>query len=399
MSDLSNLSGAPILVINTGSSSLKVGLYAERNQKEELLLDGLADGIGRSRGALTIRDGTGKVLRSEGVAATTQHDALRTMVGWLRELAPQEPAAVGHRVVHGGPRLTEHQRITPEVLAELRACVHFAPLHIPLALELIDAAQAAYPEVPEFACFDTAFHRTMPETAARFALPRELYDRGVRRYGFHGLSYESIVYQLQRELPHRVVIAHLGSGASLAAVRDGRSVDTTMGLTPTGGIPMATRCGDLDPGVLLYLLRQEGATADTLEQMLNHDSGLKALSGGTADMRDLEAAAAKGDSEAQLAVEVFCGRIAQTIAGFATELGGLDLLVFTGGIGEHSQQVRAAVCSRLEFLGVSLDAANNQAHTSMISCAQSGIRVAILPSEEDRQIARHCRALLMSSSG
>ena len=398
MSDTS----ATILVINTGSSSLKLGLYMERGGEEQLLLDGLADGIGRGGGVLTMRDGAGKVLRSEGLAATTQHDALREVVRWLGELAPTKPAAIGHRVVHGGPRLTEHQRITPEVLQELQACVHFAPLHIPLALVLIGEAQAAYPNVPEFACFDTAFHRTIPETAARFALPRELYDKGVQRYGFHGLSYESILYQLGHrigsELPRRIVLAHLGSGASLAAVLDGRSVDTSMGLTPTGGIPMATRCGDLDPGVLLYLLRQEGATADTLEQMLNHDSGLKALSGGVADMRDLETAAAKGDNKAQLAVEVFCGRIAQTIAGYATELGGLDLLVFSGGIGEHSQQVRAAVCSRLEFLGVRLDAANNRAHASTISCAESSVRVAIIPSEEDRQIARHCRALLTSSS-
>lgn len=400
---MSDMSDASILVINTGSSSLKLGLYAERDGEEELLFDGFADGIGRGSGTLTMRDRAGTVLRSTDLAAATQHEALHAMVLWLGELATPRPSAIGHRVVHGGPRLTEHQRITPEVLRELRACVHFAPLHIPMALKLIDEAQAAYPEVPEFACFDTAFHRSIPEAAARFALPEELYARGVRRYGFHGLSYESILYQLQHtngsELPRRIVMAHLGSGASLAAVRDGRSVDTTMGLTPTGGIPMATRCGDLDPGVLLYLLRQEGATVDSLEQMLNHDSGLKALSGGMSDMRDLEAAAAKGDGKAQLAVEVFCGRIARTIAGFATELGGLDLLVFSGGIGEHSQQVRATVSERLEFLGISLDAASNETHASTISCAQSSVRVAVVTSEEDRQIARHCRALLTSSSG
>ncbi|HEX4652601.1 MAG TPA: acetate/propionate family kinase [Granulicella sp.] len=407
---------APILVINTGSSSLKLGLYAEREGQEHLLFDGLADGIGRSSGTLTMRDANGQLLRSEILTSTSQHEALREAVQWLTELSPGMPCAIGHRVVHGGPRLTTHQRITPEVLEQLRQCVHFAPLHIPMALQLIEEAQSAYPQIPEFACFDTAFHRTMPEAASRFALPRALYEQGIRRYGFHGLSYESIVYKLGEEqlgeeqlgngLPARTVIAHLGSGASLAAVRNGRSVDTSMGLTPTGGIPMATRTGDLDPGVILYLLRQEHAAGDStvdsvvdlMEALLNHDSGLKALSGGKADVRDLEAAADAGDSEAQLALEVFCGRIAQTVAAYTAVLGGLDLLVFAGGVGEHSARVRGAVCGALGFLGVTLDQASNQSHAATISTAGSKVRVRIVASEEDRQIARHCRALLGSAA-
>jgi acetate kinase len=392
------MSDASILVINTGSSSLKLGLYAEGGGEEQLLFDGLADGVGRSSGTLVMRDAHGRVLRSQSLASTTHHDALREAVHWLGELSPGTPCAIGHRVVHGGPRLTTHQRITPELLQELQYCVHFAPLHIPLALKLIEEAQSAYPQAPEFACFDTAFHATIPEAAARFALPRALYDQGVRRYGFHGLSYESIVYQLGGDLPGRTVIAHLGSGASLAAVREGRSVDTSMGLTPTGGIPMATRCGDLDPGVILYLLRQQNATADSLESLLNHDSGLKALSGGRADMRDLEAAADTGDSEAQLALEVFCTRIRKTIAAYAAVLGGLDMLVFAGGIGEHSARVRGTVCSGLAFLGIALDQPGNQAHAKTISTAASKVHVGIVPSEEDRQIARHCRALLRTAS-
>jgi acetate kinase len=392
------MSDASILVINTGSSSLKLGLYAERDGEEQLLFDGLVDGVGRSSGMLEMRDGNGRVLRSQNLASATHHDALREAVRWLGELSPGTPCAIGHRVVHGGPRLTTHQRITPEVLQELNQCIHFAPLHIPLALKLIEEAQSAYPQVPEFACFDTAFHRTIPEAAARFALPRALYDQGVRRYGFHGLSYESLVYQLGQDLPGRTVIAHLGSGASLAAVREGRSVDTSMGLTPTGGIPMATRCGDLDPGVILYLLRQQNATADSLESWLNHDSGLKALSGGKADMRDLEAAADTGDSEAQLALEIFCTRIRKTIAAYAAVLGGLDMLVFAGGIGEHSARVRGTVCSGLEFLGIALDQPGNQAHAKTISTDASKVRIAIVPSEEDRQIARHCRALLRATT-
>jgi acetate kinase len=246
---------APILTINTGSSSLKFGIYLQRNGKEELQLDGLADGIGRDSGKLEIKDGAGRVLRSESARFPDASRALASAKNWLAELSPGKPCAVGHRVVHGGPRLLAHQRITPAVLAELRACVHFAPLHIPAALSLIEAAAKTYPDVPQFACFDTVFHATMPQLASRYALARELFDEGMRRYGFHGLSYESIVSQLGTELPRRAVIAHLGNGASLAAVSDGRSIDTSMGLTPTGGIPMGTRSGDLDPGVALYLMR------------------------------------------------------------------------------------------------------------------------------------------------
>jgi len=385
---------ASILVINTGSSSLKLGLYVQQEGKEQILFDALADGIGQGSGRMQLRDAEGRVLRNELHAAATQHEALKQAVIWLKEFGQQTPVAIGHRVVHGGPNLTTHQRITPKLVEELKRCVHFAPLHIPIAIQLIEEAQKVFPEVPEFACFDTAFHTTMPESASRFPLPRELFGQGIRRYGFHGLSYESIVSQLGSELPKRTVIAHLGSGASLAAVRDGHSVDTSMGLTPTGGIPMATRTGDLDPGVLLFLLRTTHATADSLEELLNKDSGLKALSGGKADMRELEEAADHGDTKAQLAIEIFCARIRETVAAYAAVLGGIDLLVFTGGIGEHSARVRRNVCEGLGFLGVAFDDAKNTAHAPNISTRESGIRVAIVPAEEDLQIARHCRAML-----
>lgn len=394
------MSESPILVINTGSSSLKLGLYVQQDGDERLLFDGLADGIGRPNGTLVLKDSDGKTLRSEKLISATQQDALREASGWLRELAQAPPSAVGHRVVHGGPRLVEHQRITPEVLRELHACVHFAPLHIPMALQLIEAVEHAYPELPQFACFDTAFHAEMPQTASRFALPGEMFDEGIRRYGFHGLSYESIVHRLRTEpggVPARVVIAHLGSGASLAAVKEGRSVDTSMGLTPTGGIPMATRAGDLDPGVLLYLLRVKGATADSLEELLNHDSGLKALSGGKSDMRELEAAADGGDVQAKLAIDVFCMAIRKTVAGYAAVLGGLDLLVFAGGIGEHSALVRREVCLGLSFLGIGYDDANSRASSGILSTPQSKVGVRIIESEEDLQIARHCRVMLQAA--
>jgi acetate kinase len=392
------MSDDSILVINTGSSSLKIGLYGAQDGDEGLLLDGLASGIGQSTATLELKDAQGRVLRSEALGLGSEGDALNQAAQWLSELSENKPCAVGHRVVHGGPRLLTHQRITPAVLTELKSCLHFAPLHIPLALQLIERAQQSYPRLPQFACFDTAFHTTIPEGAARFALPRELFAEGIHRYGFHGLSYESIVHQLGQGLPPQTVIAHLGSGASLAAVKHGRSVDTTMGLTPTGGIPMATRSGDLDPGVLLYLLRQKGMNADSLEDLLNHNSGLKALSGGMGDMRDLEAAADTGDAEAQLAIEVFCASIRKVIAAYAAVLGGLDLLVFAGGIGEHSPRIRRSVCQGLQFLGISIDDRANQLPAGRISPEPSKVAVAVIPSQEDRQIARHCRALMQQNS-
>jgi len=386
-----------ILVVNTGSSSLKFGLYAERDGEEKVLLDGLADGIGQSSGTLEVKDGAGKTLRSENLGFASRHDALSHAARWLDELSPGKPYAIGHRVVHSGPRLVQHQRITPAVVAELQACVHFAPLHIPLAIQLISEAEQSYPDVPEFACFDTAFHCTMPETAARFPLARKLFDEGIRRYGFHGLSYESIVHQLGDKLPSRTVMAHLGSGASLAAVKDRRSIDTSMGLTPTGGIPMATRTGDLDPGVLLYLQRAKRMDADSLETLLNRDAGLAALSGGTGDMRQLQTAADKGDKDAQFAIEVFCLSIRKVVAAYAAVLGGLDMLIFAGGIGEHSAQVRSGVCEGLRFLGILIDEQRNESNQGTVSDSSSAVGVSIVTSQEDRQIARHCRAMMRNS--
>jgi acetate kinase len=388
------MSDGSILIINAGSSSLKFGLYEQRDAEERLLLDGVADGVGRSNGRIELRDVHGQTLRSENASVASVDDAMGYAAKCLTEFSKSKPCAVGHRVVHGGPDLLTHQRITPALLEELRRCVHFAPLHIPIALQLIQSAERSYPDVPQFACFDTAFHRTIPEVAARFPLPRDLFDEGIHRYGFHGLSYESIVHQFGEDLPSRTVIAHLGNGASIAAVKDGRSVDTSMGLTPTGGIPMATRSGDLDPGVLLYLLRVKQMNPDSLEDLLNRRSGLTALSGGDGDMRDVEAAAASGNREAKMAIEVFCAAIRKEIAAYTAVLGGLDMLVFTGGIGEHSAPVRSSVCHGLAFLGVSIDDLANQSHSGAISTKQSKVRVCVMSSQEDIQIARHCRTMM-----
>jgi len=295
----------------------------------------------------------------------------------LRSFAKTPPVAVGHRVVHGGPHLREHQLITPQLLSTLEASVHFAPLHIPAALALIHQAQQALPDTPQFACFDTAFHRTLPEVAAHLPIPTRLHDAGVIRYGFHGLSCESVMHRLS-PIPERAIIAHLGNGSSITAVRNGKSVDTSMGLTPTGGIPMSTRSGDLDPGVLVYLLRNEKLSADALEQLLNRQCGLFAFSNGESDMQALLAREAAGEPTATLAIDAFCTAIRKTIGAYAALLGGLDLLVFTGGIGQRSQVIRERICQNLGFLGL---AANSS-------------KVLALPAEEELQIARHTRVLL-----
>ena len=383
----------PILAINSGSSTLKFGLFVEDGAGEHALVKGNADGIGRDSGTLEILDGDGKTLRSEQKKYGSQSDALSEIAASLSSLGFPKPAAVGHRIVHGGPRLRDHTRITSDVLVTLEASVHFAPVHIPTALTLIRHAEKVYPDLPQFACFDTAFHKTLPEKAYHYPLPRKYLEEGVQRYGFHGLSYASIVHQLGPELKPRTVVAHLGNGASLAALLDGRSVDTSMGLTPTGGIPMSTRTGDLDPGILLYIRRTEGLGGNQLEDLLNHESGLKAI-GGTNDMRELQKAAAAGDQAAALAIDIFTTAIAKTVAAFAVSLGGLDMLVFAGGIGEHSATVRAHVCEQLAILGVALDADRNAASAPVLSGSASRVAVRIVPAQEEIQMAREVRARL-----
>ena len=373
-----------ILAVNSGSSSLKFALFTELGGEESALLKGGADGIGTSEGRLRIIDAEGHSLLDESYTLATQGEALKEILEAIVKFSSVVPVAVGHRIVHGGPYLREHQAITADLIKTLEAAVHFAPLHIPPALSLIRETERLLPKTPQYACFDTAFHRTMPEESFRFALPEDLYRKGVQRYGFHGLSYESVVHRIGKDMPARVICAHLGSGASLVALRDGRSVDTSMGMTPTGGIPMATRSGDLDPGVLLFLLRTETKNGDTLETLLNHGAGLTALSGGVSDMRELEAAMKNGDIKARLAIEVFTGAVRKCIGAYAAELGGVDLLIFTGGIGEHSSFVRNLICQGLEFLGIS----------STQTDGSNGSKIAVMVSEEEVQIARHCRNLM-----
>jgi len=372
----------PILVLNSGSSSLKFAVFSPSDDGagEILVLEGSAESIGRDTGSLHIRSAGGQSLLSEDHLFESQPEALQKLASALALHLSSPPVAVGHRIVHGGPHLREHQRITPEVLQQLRAAIHFAPLHIPPAVALVEQAQKIWPSAPHVACFDDAFHRTMPELAAHLPLPTRYFEQGVIRYGFHGLSYESLVSRLADTLPARAVFAHLGSGSSVAAIRDGKSIDTSMGLTPTGGVPMGTRSGDLDPGILLFLMRSESLDPDALEHLLNHDCGLTAFSNGESDMQALLKRAADGDAPAKLAVDAFTTAVRKFIGAYAALMGGIDLLVFTGGIGQHSAEIRGRICADLHFLGLSEGSDN----------------IKVLPAEEELQMARHCRSLLQS---
>ena len=365
-----------IFVLNSGSSSLKFGIYRRGANDEEALLTGSADGIGSGSGALHIRSSDGKTLvQREGIHETQGH-ALAVVAEAIREHISGSPVVVGHRVVHGGPNLLAHQPITPQVVEQLRAATHFAPVHIPQALKLIASAQSIFPAATQFACFDDVFHRSMPEVASHLPLPQRYFDAGVRRYGFHGLSYESLVHHFGAQLPARAIFAHLGNGASLCALCNGVSIDTTMGLTPTGGIPMGTRSGDLDPGVILYLLRVEKLKADDVEQLINHQSGLFALSCGMSDVKTLEERSRANDPKATLALNAFAVSVRKAIGAYMFLLGGVDLLVFTGGIGEHSNYIRSAATDGLESLGL------------------PAVKIKIIPAQEEQQIARHCRRVL-----
>lgn len=386
----------PILAFNSGSSSLKFALYRVTAESETCLVDGAAEGLGLPEGRFWVRTADGEKHMVDRPVAH-EEEAVQDVFQALVTLSHPQPLAVGHRFVTGGPTLTQPQRVDAAVREALARAIPFALLHVPAALKTLDAVTHHFPELPQVVCFDTMFHATMPEIAARLPLPRALYDRGVRRYGFHGLSYESIVDRLGAAIPERVVIAHLGSGASVVAVRHGKSMDTTMGLTPSGGVLMATRPGDLDPGVLLFLIEQAGYDGSQLEHLVNHESGLLGISARTGDMATLLSEAERHPA-AEQAVNMFSASVTKAIGAMAAVLGGLDLLVFTGGIGEHAPSVRAAICAPLAFLGVHLDAKANARQEAVISRRRSRLIVRVLPAEEDRLIARHTRIVLALST-
>jgi acetate kinase len=312
----------------------------------------------------------------------------------LTSVAPDvPPAVVAHRVVHGGPEIDQHCRIDEHVLDQLERARPFAPLHLPAELAALTATARRFPDAVQVACFDTTFHRTLPAVARRLPLPAELDRAGVRRFGFHGLSCEYVVGVVGADALGRAVIAHLGGGASLTAVLEGRSVDTTMGLTPTGGVVMATRTGDLDPGVVLHLWREHDLDADALEALVNERSGLRGLSGTTGDMRELLAARAAGDDAATLAIDVFCTSVCKHVGALVAVLGGVGSLVFTGGVGEHAPAIRAEVCDRLAHLGVALDAERNARADPVISRGGAAVAVRVVPTDENLVMARHAARL------
>jgi acetate kinase len=371
-----------VLCVNSGSSSLKLALYRD----DERLASCSIEGVGLDRGRLRLRDASGAVVRDEPGRVADQAHAVHQGLGALEGHGFPAADAAGHRFVHGGPHQHAPRRLDAALIAGLREVVAFAPLHLPAALLGVEAVAARRPGLPQVVCFDTDFHWEMPQVARRLPLPRALDEAGVRKYGFHGLSYESVVADIGAARLGRAVIAHLGNGASMAAVRDGRSVDTTMGLTPAGGFMMGTRTGDLDPGVLLHLIDALGYDSKRLEDLVDRRSGLLAVSERTSDVRDLLERRST-DPRAAFAVEMFCYQARKAAGALAAALGGIDSLVFTGGIGEHAAPVREGICSGLQHLGVRLDPARNATNAAVISADGSACTVRVVAANEERSIA------------
>jgi acetate kinase len=384
-----------LVVINAGSSSIKFAIYQKDALSEQPVADasGQIEGIG-SQPSFTVKSSEGLVLldRKLSVDDTPDHKGAITLIlDWLRDyLANGTLLAVGHRVVHGGQHYSAPVLIDANVLADLETLIPLAPLHQPHNLTTIRALLETTPSLPQVACFDTAFHHTQPAIAQRFAIPSRYADEGIRRYGFHGLSYEYISSILPTVEPAlsdaRIIVAHLGSGASLCALHNGQSIATTMGFSPLDGLVMGTRCGNIDPSVLIYLMDHHGMGARALEQLLYYESGLLGVSGISNDMRTL---LASDDPRAQQAIELFVYRVGREIGSLAAALGGLDALVFTGGIGEHSFEIRAKVCHQLAWLGMELDDSANEATATRISMDISRLSAWIVPTDENLMIARH----------
>lgn len=386
-----------ILTLNGGSSSLRFALY-EAGESLRLKMRGKAERIGLSGTNWLINDASGKISDRRPIDAANHSAAVTLLLEWLEAHHVLETvAAVGHRVVHGMTR-TAPEEITPQLLAELRKIVPFDPEHLPAEIELIEALQKRLPRLPQVACFDTAFHRDMPPVAKALPIPRRYQSDGVQRYGFHGLSYAFLMEQLEQlgdpaATHDRVILAHLGNGASLAAVRDGKSIDTSMGFTPTAGLVMGSRTGDLDPGVMFYLAQREGMTAERLQRMVNHESGLLGVSETSSDVRDLLEREAT-DTRAAQAIELFCYQARKWIGAYIAALGGLQTLVFSGGIGENAPVIRARICEGLGPLGITLDRELNAAGSAVISTTTSRATVRVIHTDEELMIARSVSRLL-----
>ena len=389
-----------ILTINGGSSSIKFALY-QTGEPLERRLYGKVDRIGLPGTNLTFNDLSRNQQDSRGIKATDHRSAADGLIVWLEErIGFASLKAVGHRVVHGMKHI-EPERITQQLLNELHLITPYDPDHLPREIELIEAFRELHPNLPQVACFDTAFHITMPRVAKMLPIPRRYEAKGVQRYGFHGLSYAYLMEELARlgdpaATSGRVILAHLGNGASLAAVRDGRSIDTSMGFTPAAGLVMSTRSGDLDPGLVSFMARSEQMKASQFDQMVNHESGLLGVSETSSDMRDLLNRETQ-DVRAAEAVALFCYQVKKWIGAFAAALGGLETLVFSGGIGENAPEVRARICEGLEFLGIELKEKNNVANAGVISTNASRATVRVIRTDEELMIARSvCRTIGLS---
>ncbi len=385
-----------ILVLNAGSSSVKFATFAAHEGADPALeLKGQVAGIGQGATKLSAADAGGRKLDWGNAASLATHDdALGLLIDRLEIAARrQDWIGAGHRVVHGGAAFSAPLRIDAAAIEQLAALIPLAPLHQPHNVAPIRALHRLLPELPQVACFDTAFHTTQPEVAVRFPLPEEYWRRGLRRYGFHGLSYEAILHALPKVaggIPGRLVVAHLGNGASMAAIRDGTCVASTMGFSTLDGLMMGTRPGAIDPGLLLHLLR-EGMSAERLERLLYHESGLQGVSGQTADMKTL---LESGDDKAKLAIALYCYRAQRELGSLAAALGGVDALVFTCGVGENAAPIRAKICEGAAWLGLDFDAAANAKGGPRISTAESGVAAWIVFTDEELTIARHTRRLL-----
>jgi acetate kinase len=387
-----------LLVVTAGSSSIKFSLYAAApGAALRVLVQGELDGISTLPHFIA-RDGQGAPLAERRWDRPADYDAvLAHLLDWIdAHLGPQRLIAAGHRVAHGGLSCSAPLRATPSVMAALRAAIPLAPLHQPHNLAPIDALLARHPQLPQVVCFDTGFHATNPGVARMYGLPQALTDEGIRRFGFHGLSYEFIAGELARVDPKaaagRTIVAHLGSGASMCALVGGKSVATTMGFSALDGLPMGTRCGVLDPGVILYLLQQKGMQPEEVETLLYQQSGLLGVSGLSGDMRQL---LASDDSRAHAAIDLFVYRAARELGSLAAAAGGLDALVFTAGIGEHAAQIRARICEQSAWLGVRLDGRANDGGESLISTPDSGVAVRVIATDEQLMVARHTLALVL----
>lgn len=390
---------ARILTINGGSSSIRFALF-DIGSSSTRLFDGKMERLGTPDAVMSAaRIGQKPTTLKIEAGAESAVDAL---LGWLQQQGTDgEPQGIGHRVVQGLQHM-DPERVTPPLIEELKRLEPYDPEHLPLEVELIELLQRRFASVPQAVCYDTAFHRNMPQVARQFAIPRRYFERGVQRYGFHGLSYTFLLAELERlgdpaARRGRVILAHLGGGASMAAVLDGRSIDTSMAFTPAAGLVMGTRSGDLDPGLMSYLLRAESMGAQQLQVMVNHESGLKGISGTSADVRDL-LDRESGDARAREALDLFCYQAKKWLGSFTAALGGLDTLVFAGGIGENSSAVRARICAGLEYLGVRIDAARNARHEPVISQGEASVRVRVIRTDEELVIAESTARVLCLKS-